>query len=96
MARIITRDCERVVPNRYELVLLAAELARELPQEHALRPDREGGAATVTALRRIAAGEADPESLRANLWRRGRNLPFLGEGAGGDNTLPLHREAQAA
>ena len=30
MARITTRDCERVVPNRYELVLLAAELAREL------------------------------------------------------------------
>ncbi len=90
MARITTRDCERVVPNRYELVLLAAELARE----HALQPDREREAVTVTALRRIADGEANPDSLRAK--RRGRNLPLLGKGAGSGSTLPLHREAQAA
>ncbi|HET9352995.1 MAG TPA: DNA-directed RNA polymerase subunit omega, partial [Sphingomicrobium sp.] len=40
MARITTRDCESVVPNRYELVLLAAELARELPSLLAREPDR--------------------------------------------------------
>lgn len=96
MARITTRDCERVVPNRYELVVLAAELARERPQEHAPQPDQEREAVTVTALRRIADGEANPDSLRANLWRRGRSLPLLGDGAGNGSTLPLYREAQAA
>ena len=30
MARITTTDCERIVPNRFELVVLAAARAREL------------------------------------------------------------------
>ena len=30
MVRIMTTDCERIVPNRFELVVLAAARAREL------------------------------------------------------------------
>jgi DNA-directed RNA polymerase omega subunit len=30
MARMTTGDCERFVPNRFELVLLAAERAHQL------------------------------------------------------------------
>jgi len=96
MARITTRDCERVVPKRYELVLLAAELTRELPDssQPARRPDRMREAKTVAALRRIAERAADPEVLRINRWRRRKDMALLGES--NDNHLPAAGEAQAA
>jgi DNA-directed RNA polymerase omega subunit len=96
MARITTRDCESVVPNRYELVLLAAELARELPDPSLLarQPDRSREAKTVTALRRIAERAVDPGLLRVNRWRRRKDLPLLGES--NDNHPDTTAEAQAA
>ena len=96
MARITTRDCERVVPNRHELVLLAAELARELPSLLAREPDRMGEAKTVTALRRIAERAADPDILRINLCRRRRDLPLLGENDNQRPIAPVAGEAEAA
>jgi DNA-directed RNA polymerase subunit omega len=97
MARITTRDCESVVPNRYELVLLAAELARELPSPLAREPDRDRDAKTVAALRRIAEHAADPKILRINRWRRMKDMSLLGES--NDNHPPIEAaaaEAQAA
>lgn len=96
MARITTRDCECVVPNRYELVLLAAELARELPREYPPQPDREREAVTVTALRSIAEGRADPEALRKNLWRRWNNLPLHGDEERDERVPRLGEEPGAA
>lgn len=99
MARITTRDCECVVSNRYELVLLAAELARELPDPSLLarEPHRMREAKTVTALRRIAERATDPEILRTNVWRRNRDVSLLGES--NDNPPPVEPasgEAQTA
>jgi DNA-directed RNA polymerase subunit K/omega len=84
------------VPNRYELVLLAAELARELPDPSLLarEQDRRRDAKTVTALRRIAQCAADPEVLRINRWRRTTDMPLLVES--NDDRPPAAREAQAA
>jgi DNA-directed RNA polymerase omega subunit len=64
MARITTRDCERVVPNRFELVLLAARRAHDLwnGAEPQIEPGDEKP--TVVALREIAARRIDPDSLR--------------------------------
>ncbi|WP_454622036.1 DNA-directed RNA polymerase subunit omega [Bradyrhizobium cenepequi] len=64
MARITTIDCERVVPNRFELVLLAAARARALSRGHTPHVSLDGGKPTVTALREIAAGVVDPTWLR--------------------------------
>ena len=97
MARTTTRDCESVVPNRYELVLLAAELARELPSLLAREPDRGRDAKTVTALRRIADHTADPKILRINRWRRMKHVPLLGESNDNHPLIePAGGEAQAA
>ena len=97
MARITNRDCESVVPNRYELVLLAGELARELPSLLAREPDHGREAKTVTALRRTAEHAADPMTLRINRWRRMKDMSLPGES--NDNypqIAPGSSEAQAA
>lgn len=60
MARITTIDCERVVPNRFELVLLAAARARALSRGHTPHVSLDGDKPTVTALREIATGAVDP------------------------------------
>jgi DNA-directed RNA polymerase omega subunit len=97
MARITTRDCESVVPNRYELVLLAAELARELPSLLTREPDHGREAKTVTALRQIANQAADPMILRINRWRRMKDMALLGESNDNYPQIgPAASEAQAA
>ncbi len=70
MARITTRDCEQVVPNRFELVILAAQRARDLwnGAEPQIEPGDEK--TTVVALREIAARRIDPAALRQRLIRR--------------------------
>lgn len=64
MARITVEDCIGAIPNRFELVLLAAERARALGRGVAsdLTPDRDKR--PVIALREIAAGTVSPENLR--------------------------------
>lgn len=64
MARITVEDCIGAIPNRFELVLLAAERARALGRGVAsdLTPDRDKR--PVIALREIAAGTVRPEDLR--------------------------------
>ena len=99
MARITTRDCESVVPNRYELGLLAAELARERldPSLLAREPDRMREAKTVMTLRRVAERATDPEILQINVWGRSQDVSLLGEC--NDNRPPVQpasAEAQAA
>jgi DNA-directed RNA polymerase omega subunit len=70
MSRITTKDCERVVSNRFELVLLAAQRARELARV-SVPPNAVGcDSLTVTALREIAAGRVSLDHLRASQVRR--------------------------
>ena len=59
MARITVEDCLERVPNRFSLVLVAAERAKQLMKgERPLLDDRTGNKnkEVVTALREIAAG----------------------------------------
>ncbi len=70
MARITTRDCEQIVPNRFELVLLAAERAHELWQGAEPLIEETRHAPTVLALREIAAGCLPRKRLRAKLIDR--------------------------
>ena len=64
MARITVEDCIGSVPNRFELVLLAAQRARELhlgsPPKVAIENDRN----TVVALREIADEALNVDELR--------------------------------
>jgi DNA-directed RNA polymerase omega subunit len=70
MARITTRDCERVVPNRFELVVLAARRAHDLWNGAEPQVGSGDEKPTVLALREIAARRIDPDVLRQELIER--------------------------
>jgi len=54
MARVTVEDCVIKVPNRFELVLLAAQRAREITSGAPLSLDRDNDKNPVVALREIA------------------------------------------
>lgn len=70
MARITVNDCIGHVPNRFELVLLAAQRARQLGMGDPPRVPDVDESRTVTALREIAAGAVDPGKLREEVVQR--------------------------
>jgi DNA-directed RNA polymerase subunit omega len=54
MARVTVEDCVVKVPNRFELVLLAAQRARNISRGEQLTIDRDNDKNPVVALREIA------------------------------------------
>lgn len=54
MARVTVEDCVEKIPNRFELVLLAAQRARNLSRGEELTIDRDNDKNPVVALREIA------------------------------------------
>src|SRR5277367_5686491 len=54
MARVTVEDCVQKVPNRFQLVLLAAQRARNLSRGEELTIDRDNDKNPVVALREIA------------------------------------------
>ena len=67
MARVTVEDCIEKVPNRFELVLLAAFRARQISQGAPLTVDRDNDKNSVVALREIADGTIDTEDLKEEL-----------------------------
>jgi len=64
MARVTVEDCVQKVPSRFELVLLAAQRAREISSGAPLTIDRDTAKDPVVALREIADGTITPDELR--------------------------------
>jgi DNA-directed RNA polymerase subunit omega len=67
MARVTVEDCVLKVPNRFDLVMLAAQRARELSVGGALTVDRDNDKNPVVALREIADTTIDIEKLQDSL-----------------------------
>ncbi len=67
MARITVEDCVLKVPNRFELVLLAAQRAREISAGSPLTLDRDNDKNPVVSLREIAEDGVKVDVLNANL-----------------------------
>ena len=67
MARVTVEDCVRMVPNRFELVLLAAQRARDVRSGAELTVERDNDKNAVIALREIAEETIDLETLRHEL-----------------------------
>ncbi|OCX61636.1 DNA-directed RNA polymerase subunit omega [Thioclava sp. SK-1] len=67
MARVTVEDCVDKVPNRFELVMLAAHRAREVTAGSALTVDRDNDKNPVCALREIADETQSADSLRERL-----------------------------
>jgi len=69
MARVTVEDCVVRVPNRFELVLLAAQRAREVASGAPLTLDRDDDKNPVVALREIADETVALPHLRDSLVR---------------------------
>lgn len=67
MARVTVEDCVDKVPNRFELVLLAAQRSRAISSGEVLTIDRDNDKNPVVALREIADETVDQDVLRENL-----------------------------
>jgi len=67
MARVTVEDCVDKVPNRFELVMLAAHRAREVSAGAAITVDRDNDKNPVVALREIAEETQSADELRERL-----------------------------
>jgi DNA-directed RNA polymerase subunit omega len=67
MARVTVEDCVEKIPNRFELVLLAAQRARNLSRGEELTVDRDNDKNPVVALREIAAETIGLDKLESDL-----------------------------
>jgi DNA-directed RNA polymerase subunit omega len=67
MARVTVEDCVDKVPNRFDLVLLAAQRAREISGGSELTIDRDRDKNPVVALREIAEQTVRPKELHESL-----------------------------
>lgn len=67
MARVTVEDCVDKIPNRFDLVLLSAQRAREISGGAELSVDRDRDKNPVVALREIAEQMVRPKELKESL-----------------------------
>ena len=64
MARVTVEDCVMKVPNRFELVLVAAQRARDIASGTPISVDRDNDKNPVVALREIADSTIEVDQLK--------------------------------
>lgn len=69
MARVTVEDCVEIVPNRFELVMLAAQRARRIGSGAQILVDRDNDKNPVVSLREIAGLVVSTDDLREDLVR---------------------------
>ena len=67
MARVTVEDCVDKVPNRFDLVLLSAQRARQISGGAELTIDRDRDKNPVVALREVAETTVKPRDLEESL-----------------------------
>ncbi|TMM52977.1 DNA-directed RNA polymerase subunit omega [Sulfitobacter sabulilitoris] len=73
MARVTVEDCVDKVPNRFELVMLAAHRAREISAGAAITVNRDNDKNPVVSLREIADETQSADELRERLIESNQN-----------------------
>lgn len=67
MARVTVEDCVEIIPNRFELVVLAAQRAKQIASGAPLTVDRDNDKDSVVSLREIADRTVQPASLNEDM-----------------------------
>ena len=67
MARVTVEDCIEKIPNRYELLMVAAQRAKDLAAGSMLTLPRDNDKNTVVALREIADATVSVDELQRSL-----------------------------
>ena len=95
MARVTVEDCILKIPNRFELVLLAAQRARDVASGAPITLERDNDKNPVVALREIAETTVSPGDLKEDLIHslqkyvevdepESDTVPLIGSGEGVD------------
>ena len=93
MARVTVEDCVTRVPNRFELVMLAAQRGRNIGAGAPLSLDRDNDKNAVVALREIAEAKVDLKELENGLIRGLQTVVEADEPEGEEmDLLPLSEE----
>lgn len=79
MARVTVEDCVQLVPNRFELVMVAAQRARDIHAGQEIKVDRDNDKNPVIALREIADEKVVIEELKEALIRGHQRPPEVDE-----------------
>jgi DNA-directed RNA polymerase subunit omega len=69
MARVTVEDCVKKIPNRFDLVIAAAQRSREISNGIAIEVDRDNDKNPVVSLREIASEAVDADSLQERFIR---------------------------
>ena len=67
MARVTVEDCIEKIPNRYELLMVAAQRAKDISAGAPIMVSRDNDKNPVIALREIAEGKVNIEELQKSL-----------------------------
>lgn len=67
MARVTVEDCKKIVPNQFELVVLASRRGRDIGSGSPVLVEKNDEKNAVIALREIATGKLNIELLRENV-----------------------------
>ena len=69
MARVTVQDCIKKVPNRFDLVVAAAQRSREISNGVPIEIERDNDKNPVVSLREIAEDAIDPSTLQERFIR---------------------------
>ena len=69
MARVTVQDCITKIPNRFDLVLAAAQRSREISNGIPIEVERNNDKNPVVSLREIAEEAVDPNTLQERFIR---------------------------
>lgn len=92
MARVTVEDCVLKVPNRFDLVLMAAQRAKDISAGAALTIDRDDDKNSVVALREIAEETVNLDTLENSLVSGMQKFVKAEEAASEQNEI---KEAEA-
>ena len=77
MARVTVEDCIEQLPNRFELVMMATQRARQISTGTDIHVPRDNDKNPVVALREIAEQHLSLETLKEDMIRSYQRVPQL-------------------
>lgn len=95
MARVTVEDCVTRIPNRFELVMLAAQRARDISAGAQLTLDRDRDKNPVVALREIADATIALDQLHDSLIKGLQKHAEVDEPEEGQELLELEQQLAA-
>ena len=94
MARVTVEDCIKKIPNRFDLVVAAAQRSREISNGVAIEIERDNDKNPVISLREIASEAVDAESLQER-FIRSMQKNLIKEDVSSENDASLEEEFAA-